>query len=158
MDEPGYYQGRHFSTYVEEVKALKRNKDLEKAEELLLQLVDATERLSMVTGMGVAPWYYSELAKIYRKRRDYASEVAILKRLSTQGHAPGSMPRQLMARLEKARLAGEAEPPIAQEQEAAEADILREFDTWRNGERGRADAQELDTPQRSEQGKSHSEG
>jgi hypothetical protein len=101
--KPGYYDGRHFTTYVNDVKNLSRNNRLEDAESLLFKLVEATEAESYIEGLGVAPWYYEELAKIYRKRKDAQKEVAILERFSNQKHAPGSSSIRLMKRLEKAR-------------------------------------------------------
>jgi hypothetical protein len=47
---PGYYLGRNYTTYFEEVKALKRSGDDQAAERLLLALVDATEAESRATG------------------------------------------------------------------------------------------------------------
>ena len=137
MDKPGFYKGRDFTTFVEDVKTLMRNKELEKAEELLLHLIDANEEGSRATGMGVAPWYYGKLAAIYHRRRDYAAQVAILERFAGQKHSPGSMPRQLEARLEKARLATGMETPLLKTQGDAETEILEEFDVWRKGERSK---------------------
>lgn len=103
---PGYYQGRHFTTWVAEVRELKRKGDPSKVERLLLALVDATEAESRAKGprWGVAPWYYEELAKLYRTRKDYAAEVTILERYQSQPHGGGSKPPQMADRLEKARL------------------------------------------------------
>lgn len=137
MDKPGFYRGRHISAFVEEVRTLMRNKELEKAEELLLHLVDADEKNSRATGMGVAPWYYGKLAAIYRRRRDYAAQVAILERFAEQKHSPGSMPRQLEAQLEKAQLATGMETPLLRTQDNAETEILEEFNEWRKGERSK---------------------
>lgn len=105
VERPGYYHGRHYTTFVEEVKALKRRSDGEAVERLLLALVDATEAESRANGpgWGVAPWYYEELAKLYRGSKDYAAEVAILERFEQQPHAPGVKPPQLLERLAKAR-------------------------------------------------------
>ena len=100
---PGYYLGRNYTTYFEEVKALKRSGDDQAAERLLLALVDATEAESRATGGGVAPWYYEELAKSYRELKEYAAEVAILERFEHQPYAPGIKPPQLLERLAKAR-------------------------------------------------------
>ena len=71
---------KHYTKYVDNVKRLKRSGKLEEAEELLLRCVEATEAESMREGLGVAPWYYEQLAIIYRKRKDVAAEVAILER------------------------------------------------------------------------------
>ncbi len=103
-ERPGYVQGRHYTAYVEEVKALRRSGDDQGAERLLLALVDATEAESRATRGGVAPWYYEELAILYRERKDYAAEVAVLERFGCQPHAPGVKPPRLQERLEKARL------------------------------------------------------
>ena len=137
MDKPGCYKGRNATTFLEEVEALMRNKELEKAEELLLHLVDATEDMSRATGMGVGPGYYRKLAVIYHRQRDYAAEVAILERFAGQKHSPGSMPRQLEARLEKARLTTGMETPLLKTQGDAETEILEEFDVWRKAERSK---------------------
>lgn len=98
---PGNVNGRHFTTYVEEVRQAKREGT--EREKTLLALVEATESESRSKGWGVAPWYYEELAKLYRKRKDYASEVSILERFARQQHAPGVKPPRLLDRLERAR-------------------------------------------------------
>ena len=72
--------GRHYVDWVEPVKELKRQGELAEAERVLLACVDAVEREFAVTGFGVAPWYYEQLAVIYRKQERYADEVAILDR------------------------------------------------------------------------------
>ncbi|MEJ5240072.1 MAG: hypothetical protein WHS87_02630 [Anaerolineales bacterium] len=100
---PGYYNGRHFTTYVNEVESLKRQGKIEEAEKLLLELVAATEAEDKVDNRGVAPWYYEELAKIYRKQKEYAKEVSILERFAAQRHSPGATPPKLKERLVKAR-------------------------------------------------------
>ena len=73
------------------------------AERLLLELVDATEEESRLRGTGVAPWYYEQLAIIYRKRKDPSAEVAILERYARQPPAPGAGAAKLAERLAKAR-------------------------------------------------------
>jgi hypothetical protein len=102
-DNIGYLNGRPYTSYVEDVKQLKRVGDVEGAERLLLALIDVIETEARVKKWGVAPWYYEELAKLYRQRRDYRAEVAILQRFAKQPHAPGVMPQQLLERLDKAK-------------------------------------------------------
>ena len=65
---------------------------LEETEKLLLEQVAATEAEDKVKNHGVAAWYYEELAKIYRKQREYAKEVSILERFAAQKHAAGATP------------------------------------------------------------------
>ncbi len=100
----GYVRGVHYTGYVEEVKQLRRSGQETEAERLLLELVKATEDEAMVERWGVAPWYYEQLAILYRKRRDPLREVEILERFARQEHAGGVMPPELLARLQKARL------------------------------------------------------
>lgn len=99
----GYYGGRHFTTYVRDFEILKKNKDLPELENLLIELVKATEAESEINDMGVAPAYYSELAILYRKQKEYTKEISILERFAKQKHARGVMPAKLLERLEKAK-------------------------------------------------------
>lgn len=101
---PGFVRGRHFTEYVARVKELRRRQDDEAAERLLLELVEATELEARAEGRGVAPWYYEQLAILYRKAGDLEREVAILERYARQEHAPGVMPSRLLQRLRKARI------------------------------------------------------
>lgn len=99
----GDVRGRHFTEYVDDVRALRRSGREVEAETLLLELVDAREREARREGWGVAPWYYEQLAISYRKRGDVQSEIAVLERFARQQHAPGLKPSQLLERLAKAR-------------------------------------------------------
>jgi hypothetical protein len=104
--KPGYYRGKHYTEYVEDVKRLKREDKYDDAEHLLWALVAATEAEVGVGMRGVAPWYYEQLAIIYRKRKAYQSEIAILERYASV-QPPDLHKGRLMERLEKARaLAG----------------------------------------------------
>ncbi len=106
MIEVGYVAGKHFTEYVDTVKALKREGELDEAERLLLRLVEATEAENRVEGYGVAPWYYEQLAIIYRKREDYGKEIAILERYVQQQNSTRNLPSShstLLQRLDKAK-------------------------------------------------------
>jgi hypothetical protein len=91
--------GKHYTDHVEDVKALKREGKLEEAEALLLRLVASTEAESEVTGLGVAPWYYEQLAIVYRKLGRNSEERQILERYARQKKAPGAKPAKLDERL-----------------------------------------------------------
>jgi hypothetical protein len=68
--EAAQVRGRHYSSHVAEVKALKRAGDSDGAAALLLLLVEAIEREAAIPLAGhdcAAPWYFEELAKIYRR-------------------------------------------------------------------------------------------
>lgn len=99
----GDVRGRHFTEYVDDVRALRRSGREVEAETLLLELVDATEEEARREGWGVAPWYYEQLAISYRKAGDIQSEIRILERYAAQKHAPGASPPKLLQRLDKAR-------------------------------------------------------
>jgi hypothetical protein len=71
---------------------------------LLLELVSVIEAEAAEERLGVAPWYYEQLAIIYRRRRDGAAEIAILERYAAAPDAPGLGPEKLLHRLEKARV------------------------------------------------------
>lgn len=101
--ERGFVRGRHYTEYVEDVKALRRSGREVEAERLLLELVDATEAEARAEKWGVAPWYYQQLAISYRKQGNPQGEVDILERYARQTSAPGSMPPELITRLEKAK-------------------------------------------------------
>lgn len=101
--KPGYYGGRHFTTYVRDFETLKKNSNLSELENLLIELVKATEAESVEGNMGVAPAYYSELAILYRKQKEYAKEISILERFAKQKHAPGVMSVKLLERLDKVK-------------------------------------------------------
>ena len=68
MGQSGLVDGRHYTTYVEDVRRLKRIGNQEAAERLLLRLVDATEAEARAERWGVAPWYYEQLAILYARR------------------------------------------------------------------------------------------
>ena len=99
----GFVRGRHYTEYVDDVKALRRSGREVEAERLLLELVDATEAEARAEKWGVAPWYYEQLAISYRKQANPQGEVDILERYARQTSAPGSRPPELITRLEKAK-------------------------------------------------------
>lgn len=103
--KPGLVEGRHFTEHVEQVKELKHQNRHSEAIELLLKLVAATESESKESerASGVAPWYYEQLAIVYRKEKRYADELAILERYENQPKAPGTGPEKLAKRLKQAR-------------------------------------------------------
>ncbi len=100
--KPGLVDGVHYAQHVDRVKQLKKQGELQSAELLLLRLVDAVEEESRKSGHGVAPWYYEQLAIIYRKNTDLLSEIEILERYKGQQKAPGVGPAKLEERLNKA--------------------------------------------------------
>ena len=82
----GLVDGKHYTEYVELVKRLRRQGELDRAESLLVRLVVAVEEEAKAEKWIVAPWYYEQLAIIYRKQRDETKELDILKWFAAQTH------------------------------------------------------------------------
>ncbi len=53
----------------------------------MYEIIGEGEKQAKKDKLGVAPAYYERLAIIYRKRKDYKSEVEILERFNKQLHA-----------------------------------------------------------------------
>lgn len=100
---PGFYKGKHYIEYVDQVKALKRADKLLEAEQLLLELVDAVEDENRIEQFGISPWYYEQLAVIYRQRADYAAEIAILERGERQPYGKGPLFAERLAKAKALR-------------------------------------------------------
>src|SRR5213593_600997 len=81
----------------------KRLGALPAAEELLLHLVEATEAESRVDKCGPAPWYYKQLAIIFRKQKRFGDEIAILERYDSARRAVGLESNGFEERKRKAR-------------------------------------------------------
>lgn len=101
--DTGKEAGAHYADCVDSVKQLKREGRHEEAITLLLEAVEDTEfeARQLGKGWGVAPWYYEQLAVIYRKEKRVEEEIQILERFAVQEHAPGATPPKLIERLAK---------------------------------------------------------
>jgi hypothetical protein len=104
LNGPGYYNGRGTTTYWPDIERMKKEGLENELEELLINLVKSDKEQARKEDWGVIPGFYYELAVLYRKRKDYEKEVAILEDFAQQKHANGVMPGQLLERLEKAKL------------------------------------------------------
>jgi tetratricopeptide (TPR) repeat protein len=92
-----------YPAFVDQVEYLKQEKRYDEAIALLLKLVAETEKEAMRNNCGVAPWYYEQLAIVYRKIKRLDDEIQILERYESQPKAPGVSPEKLAERLKKAR-------------------------------------------------------
>lgn len=103
--EAGSVDGEHYTGSVERVKQLKREGKNQEAIEILLRCVDATEAESQFAGKDwvVAPWYYEQLAILYRKEKLHQAEVSILERYASQAKRAGMGSEKLAERLLKAK-------------------------------------------------------
>jgi len=80
---------------------LKQQKRYDEAIALLLKLVTETEKEAMEKNWGVAPWYYEQLAIVYRKTKCLDDEIQILERYESQPKAPGVSSGKLAERLKR---------------------------------------------------------
>jgi hypothetical protein len=101
--EPGHHKGRHYTEWVEEVKALKRAGRLDNASRLLQALIVAVEEESRIERWTPAPWYYEQLAIIRRKQKDQAGEESVLRRYIAASMPYGAPRAELLARLNTLR-------------------------------------------------------
>ena len=86
LNSSGFYNGRHYTEWVEEVRFLKREEKFEECLVLLFGLIEATENEVKEQGWPYgAPWYYEQAAIIFRKLKRYAKEIEVLKRWKNGG-------------------------------------------------------------------------
>ncbi len=99
MSNLGMYHGKLYSTYCDEITGLIHDKKFEQAKVLLLEIIEIIEIESKAKNNGVAPWYYEQLANIFKKEKQIDSEIQILERYKVEKHAPGVKPQRLLDRL-----------------------------------------------------------
>lgn len=86
LNPSGFYKGRHYTEWIEEVKSLKREKKFEECLVLLFGLIEATENEAKEQGWPYgAPGYYEDAAIIFRKLKRYEDEIKVLKRWKNGG-------------------------------------------------------------------------
>ena len=82
--EPGLYRGRHYTTYVDEVRSLIREKKYDEAEDLLKNLIKAVKQEAKTEPRyGVPSAYHTMLAGVYKKRGEYEKQIEILEDLAS---------------------------------------------------------------------------
>ena len=97
----GNVDGKHFTEYVDVVKTLKRLSHNEAAVDLLIKLVAATEKEAEEESTTVAPWYYEQLAIVYRKLGRPDDELSILQRFREMPRPAGASAQKVLDRLDK---------------------------------------------------------
>jgi len=115
-DRLGQVRGQHYSTFAPQVSLLLKLKKLGAAETLLRELIEASETEARLTGMGVASWYYEQLADVYCAQGDAPAAVAILTRFRRQRGTPSDLRRPLLSRLKRLTARGirpESPPRLA---------------------------------------------
>ncbi|WP_225744838.1 hypothetical protein [Marinilactibacillus sp. Marseille-P9653] len=100
-EEIGYYCGKHYTEYVDQIKQLKREKKNQEAINLLNELVLVVESESAINQAGIPPFYYEQLAILYRKEKQSDKEVKILERYIEVTSQYGDPSKKLVERLNK---------------------------------------------------------
>lgn len=80
--------GRPYTEHVPDVKALIRARSYDEAAGLLLRLIDAIEREASIPLAGhtrLPPWYYRQLASVYRKLGRSDLSEGVERRFTTKG-------------------------------------------------------------------------
>lgn len=101
-EKAGFVQGKH---YVEWVPTLNEWRTAGASKEddylkLLLQIIGAAEKAAAIVGEEPAPGYTERAAIVYRRRKDYTAEAAILQRYVDA--CPPGKGRDFSERIEKA--------------------------------------------------------
>jgi hypothetical protein len=78
----GLYRGKFFHEWAPEVTRLKRQGEYDQAVQLLIELIRVIEEVDDAEPQPMVPpyFYYEQLAIIYRKKKDYDSEIELLER------------------------------------------------------------------------------
>lgn len=100
---PKTEEGGRYYEYIDRVKQLKSERRYEEAEILLLKLVKDVEKEAIELNWGVPPWYYEQLAIIYRKGKHYEKEIEILERYFKYAYINNQEEDSLFSRLIKAK-------------------------------------------------------
>lgn len=87
---------------IKQIKVLKGEEKYTEAAQLLMQCIKTSEQIT-VQGIGVAPWYYEQLAEIFHIQKEYSKEATILERYLRRDRSPGPGRSKLYKRLEEAR-------------------------------------------------------
>ncbi|KAB8144048.1 hypothetical protein F8S13_09180 [Chloroflexia bacterium SDU3-3] len=84
MDKPGFYKGRHYSTYTEHIATLAQQGQYNELENLLLHLIGSVEAENHHIQHGVVSWPYDLLGLLYQNAQSYTKEIAIYERYARQ--------------------------------------------------------------------------
>lgn len=92
---------KNYYCYNDVLKSCISNKEYKNAENILIKIIDIIENNSKHNGEGVAPGYYLDLSKIYKKTKRINEEIEILKRFCIQIKSRGQVPKKLLIKYTK---------------------------------------------------------
>jgi len=103
----GEVRGLFYVDWIPTLDKLRTEKKDDAALGILLECVDAAERVARVIGREPAPGYTERAAVIYHRRKEYAAEIAIIERWEAacppERRGPGATQERLAKRLARAR-------------------------------------------------------
>ncbi len=85
---------------IKEIKAMKEQQKYAELEKLLIYCITTSEK---ATSFGASPWYYEQLADIYREQKAHKKEVIVLEKYLRKSKAPNHNRSNLYKRLDEAR-------------------------------------------------------
>lgn len=87
---------------IQQIKLHKSQENYNEAAKLLMHCISSLEE-ACAPGMGISPWYYEQLAEIFRHNKEYAKEVSVIERYLRRDRSPGQGRSKLYKRLDEAR-------------------------------------------------------
>jgi hypothetical protein len=94
---------RSLASVQDEIRALKSIGNWEEAERQLVQYIAIMEADVRTRPVLVIPWFYEQLAMLYRRRKVYQKEVALLEHFLQLPHERNATTQRLLERLPKAQ-------------------------------------------------------
>lgn len=88
----------NYYEFSDKINELKRSEQFQELESALIRIIEICEKESHAKGDSVAPAYYFELSKLYKKLKQSDKEISILKRYLIQIKAGGKTPREIYAK------------------------------------------------------------
>jgi hypothetical protein len=79
-EEAGQVRGRHYVEWVPTLNEWRSAGRDDDALDLLMEIIDATERVALIDGLEPPPAYTKRVAVIFRRRGDLAGEIDVLER------------------------------------------------------------------------------
>ncbi|KQO98322.1 hypothetical protein [Leifsonia sp. Leaf264] len=105
-DQASKVRGKHYTEWGDDLDRLRKDGPEDEYLALVLDCVDGAERAAKVNGREPAPAYTERAAVVYRRRKDYAAEVAVLQRWEDvcppERRGPGATQPKLLVRKAKA--------------------------------------------------------
>lgn len=122
-DTPDSFNGSPYWQWAEEAEELRRKGNLAEAEAIMLRVLDALEQHQVAEGWNGVPYqYYERLAKIYRRQKRYADELAVLERY-VERNSPSLPTQGALQRMSRVRQLMGLPPSASELQESVRREV-----------------------------------